>query len=382
MGPVTRRQSMRLLQKADANADAENKDQSERPLPPPPLEHNSIGSTIASADGNRGRVTKPAVERRGRVIASRYMSSSGGSRRSSSNIKVAEVANGGYRKEREDSRPLLARPSNASQRMGSGGSSTMEGGLRKELALLAAKRRVSAMVSVSDTPRKTVVRRDEDDSRSSNNTVLLAAATPADSASRRLYSTYLQWQLIEARSQMVFDAAKDAAADELGRLAGEAQAARRDLADTQRKHKLMTELDALTRWLAANRRDLTEIGAQVSRVRQHYTVFGGNLAQTTRAMPIRNVHYGDGESFVREMHAFVRSVGNNASDNSDGNGNSNNNGPDARVAMDAAAKLSRLYRAQRQETELVSECARMRESLAHTAALAIGRSIDEWQRQQ
>ncbi|KAJ2517059.1 hypothetical protein GGI11_003267, partial [Coemansia sp. RSA 2049] len=59
---------MRLLQKADANADAdtENKDQSERSLPPPPLEHNSIGSTIASADGNRGRVAKPAVERRGR----------------------------------------------------------------------------------------------------------------------------------------------------------------------------------------------------------------------------------------------------------------------------------------------------------------------------
>ncbi|KAJ2661323.1 hypothetical protein IWW48_002476 [Coemansia sp. RSA 1200] len=379
MGPVTRRQSLRLLQKADANADAdadtENKDQSEQLPPSLPLEHNSIGSTIASADGNRGRVAKPAVERRGKVVASRYMSSSGSSRRGSSSTRVAETGNGGYRKEREDSRPSLARLSNASQRVGSGSSATMGGGLRKELALLAAKRRVSAMVSVSDTPRKTVVRREEDENRSSNNTVLLAAAAPADSASRRLYSTYLQWQLIEARSQMVFDAAKDAAADELGRLAGEAQAARRDLADTQRKHKLMTELDALARWLAANRRDLAEIGAQISRVRQHYTVFGGNLAHTTRAMPIRNVHYGDGESFVREMLAFVRSVGNN--DNSN-----NTNGPDARVAMDAAAKLSRLYRAQRQETELVSECARMRESLAHTTALAIGRSIDEWQQQQ
>ncbi|KAJ2862356.1 hypothetical protein GGI22_002217 [Coemansia erecta] len=344
MAPVTRRQSMRLAERTDT----ENQERSERPA-----KRDSI-SSVAMVDGNRGRVAKTTVERRGRVVASRYMSSA--------RSKHAAVVEAVVDRQRKDSlvRPLLlpgAQPRATTATTTTNTTTSTASALRKES--LAASRRASTMV-VTSTPRSLIQSQREEDKQ--------RTVVPS-SGSSSVYSAYLQWQLTEARAQMVFEEAKEAAAEELERLAIEAQVARQELANAQRKYKLMTELDALTRWLAVNRRELAHMGAQVSRVRQPYAALSGGLAHTARAMPICNVHYGDGEALVREMHAFVDSVE---------EGFGPDQGP-GRDAMAVAEKLNRLYKAQRQESELASECARIRESLAHTTALAIGRSIDEQQ---
>ncbi|KAJ1664777.1 hypothetical protein IW140_005165 [Coemansia sp. RSA 1813] len=327
MAPVTRRQSMRLLERTET--DTENQERSERLV-----KRGSINS-VAIMDGNRGRVAKPAVERRGKIVASRYMSSA----KSKSGAVVEAVA--GHRKD------SLVRLPSVQPRVANVGT------IRKES--LAVNRRASTMVAASNP--QTVIRSQKEEEQTT---------ASGGSSSSDVYSTYIQWQLIEARAQMAFDAAKDAATEELEHLTNEVQVAKQELANAQRKHKLMTELDALLRWLAANRQHLTAMEAQVARVRQPYTTLGGSLAHTTRAMPIRNVHYGDGESLVREMQAFVDSVETSFARDQE----------PVRDAMAVAAKLNRFYKAQSQEAELASECSRIRESLAHTAALAIGRSVD------
>ncbi|KAJ2559789.1 hypothetical protein EV175_000174 [Coemansia sp. RSA 1933] len=314
MAPVTRRQSMRV-EKKGVEADGENQEQR---------------SSVAI-----GRVAKAAVERRGKVVASRYMSSA------RNKNTVEESAS---RQSRKDS---LAHLPSIQPRV-----SSLAATSRKES--LAANRRASTMVAA--TPRRQEKEKGEEE------TVVSERSNSSD-----VYSTYIQWQLIEARAQMEFEAAKEAAMLELSQLAIEAQNAKKEQHKAQRKHKLMAELDGLTRWLASNRQELVDMGQQVSRVSGPYTTLSGGLAHTACAMPIRNVHYGDGETLEREMRGFVGSV-----EQSFGKEDSS-----VRDAMDVAEKLNRLYRAQRQESELASECSRIRASLAHTTALAIGRSIDE-----
>ncbi|KAJ2771044.1 hypothetical protein IWQ56_001934, partial [Coemansia nantahalensis] len=92
--------------------------------------------------------------------------------------------------------------------------------------------------------------------------------------------------MVEAQAQQAYDAAKEAAADELAKLERDAEAARRELADEQRKLKLTSELAGLSRWMAANRQFLTDMGAQIDGVRDAYTAFSERLARTTHAMPI------------------------------------------------------------------------------------------------
>ncbi|KAJ2560349.1 hypothetical protein GGH95_004852, partial [Coemansia sp. RSA 1836] len=68
MSPVTRRQSMRLAERADREAESETP----APVPAPSQKQpaNKRDSIVSTVSG--GRVTKP--EPKGRVIASRYMS--------------------------------------------------------------------------------------------------------------------------------------------------------------------------------------------------------------------------------------------------------------------------------------------------------------------
>ncbi|KAJ2318053.1 hypothetical protein GGI00_006665 [Coemansia sp. RSA 2681] len=189
-------------------------------------------------------------------------------------------------------------------------------------------------------------------------------AAPPDT-NTGLHATFLQWQLIEARSRVEFEESKAAVTEELNRLAQEAEQAKRALMDEQRKLKLMREYAALSTWLAANKETLADMGAQISKVSEPYTKFSEQLAQTTRAMPISGVYFKDGESLVSDMQGFVDAVEQNFS-------------KDAMQVQDLfkmASRLNQYYKALAQEQELISECDRLRQSLEHTAVLAISSKL-------
>ncbi|KAJ2018966.1 hypothetical protein GGI06_002623 [Coemansia sp. S85] len=169
----------------------------------------------------------------------------------------------------------------------------------------------------------------------------------------------------EARSQIQFDENKAAAAEELERLSREAENAKRLLVDEQRKLKLMREYSALSTWLAANKQTLVAMGAQVSRVREPYTRFSEQLKQTTRAMPISGVYFRDGESLVSDMQGFVDAVDRNFPKSSE----------NVQGVFKMATRVNQYYKGLAQEQDLVAECERLRQSLEHTAVLAISSKL-------
>ncbi|KAJ2607363.1 hypothetical protein GGF44_006484 [Coemansia sp. RSA 1694] len=189
-------------------------------------------------------------------------------------------------------------------------------------------------------------------------------AAPPDT-NTGLHATFLQWQLIEARSRVEFEESKAAVTEELNRLAQEAEQAKRALMDEQRKLKLMREYAALSTWLAANKETLADMGAQISKVSEPYTKFSEQLAQTTRAMPISGVYFKDGESLVSDMQGFVDAVEQNFSKDT----------MQVQDLFKMASRLNQYYKALAQEQELISECDRLRQSLEHTAVLAISSKL-------
>ncbi|KAJ2777251.1 hypothetical protein H4R18_005248 [Coemansia javaensis] len=178
-----------------------------------------------------------------------------------------------------------------------------------------------------------------------------------------VYSEYLQWLLVEARAQTAYDEAKAAAGHELGRLADEAAAAKRGAAEAQRKLKLMRELAGLAQWMAANRASLAAMAAQIGGVRAAYAAFSDGVAHAARAMPVAGVHFAGPQALQRDLEAFAAAVG-RAFPAAD---------PAVQRTYAAAARLRRLYEAQRLERDLLCECRRLRESLAHASALALSR---------
>ncbi|KAJ2039728.1 hypothetical protein H4S03_001501 [Coemansia sp. S3946] len=170
-----------------------------------------------------------------------------------------------------------------------------------------------------------------------------------------------------ARAQIQFDDNKAAAAEELDRLSREAEHAKRLLVDERRKLKLMQEYSALSTWLAANKQTLVDMGAQVSRVREPYTKFSEQLKQTTRAMPISGVHFRDGESLVNDMQGFVDAVEHNFSTKSE----------EVRDVFRMASRMKQYYKGLAQEQDLVTECDRLKQSLEHTAVLAISSKLGD-----
>ncbi|KAI9500598.1 hypothetical protein BX070DRAFT_254831 [Coemansia spiralis] len=344
MAPVTRRQSMRLAEKA-VEADAENQNRIERATKQDSISSVSSISTVA---GGTGRVTKSA-EQKGRVIASRYMSSLNskkpemrGNRTPTSTAAIAARAT--TQRARIETSTLARRTSTRSV-VNIGMQQPKRPESRQQAA--ASARRYMAMVA-------------ETEPQGSQERANIQQASSTD-----LYSTYVQWLMIEARSQMAFNEAKEAAAVDLEHLAYEAECAKQALADEQRKFKLMRELDALSRWMTSNRGFLVDMKTQIARVRSSYSKFSESLDCTTRAMPISNVHFSDAESLVRDLQGFVDSVASSFSKDSKA----------IQQIMQLTSKLNQYYKVLRQEQELLSECSRLKESLSHTAALAVSGSI-------
>ncbi|KAJ1761202.1 hypothetical protein LPJ58_001314 [Coemansia sp. RSA 1591] len=177
----------------------------------------------------------------------------------------------------------------------------------------------------------------------------------------------MQWLLTEARSQMAYDDAKSDALDKLTRLTTDAEHARRLWAEEERKLRLMREFAALSKWMAENRSHLDAMKTQIEGVREPYVRFGQSLAHTTRAMPISDVHFDDAHGLVHDMQGFVDTIATCF--------------PPESMAVqgmyDGASKLSKFYRAQRQEQELLAECQRLKESLEHSTALAISQGASD-----
>ncbi|KAJ2792547.1 hypothetical protein GGI18_000314 [Coemansia linderi] len=322
MSPVTRRQSMRLAEQADKEAEKE-----QTPSKP--------GSATGPVSG--GRVAKP--EPKARVVASRYMSAA--------NPRKPEVARKVATRPTPTPTPGPAtKPTGARARAGSVSSAVGVGtiGTSRGVAKPAvAPRPVSRMASTS--------------SRRAATPIAAAAATPSAASSRPTQS--------EARSQIQFDENKAAATEELERLSQEAENAKRLLVDEQRKLKLMREYSALSTWLAANKQTLVDMGAQVSRVREPYTRFSEQLKQTTRAMPISGVYFRDGESLVSDMQGFVDAVDRNFPKSSE----------NVQDVFKMASRVNQYYKGLAQEQDLVAECERLRQSLEHTAVLAISSKL-------
>ncbi|KAJ1819473.1 hypothetical protein LPJ60_003749 [Coemansia sp. RSA 2675] len=374
MSPVTRRQSMRLAEQADKEAEKE-----QTPSKP--------GSATGPVSG--GRVAKP--EPKARVVASRYMSAA--------NPRKPEVARKVATRPTPTPTPGPAtKPTGARARAGSVSSAVGVGtiGTSRGVAKPAvAPRPVSRMASTSsrraatpiaaatatpsaassrptqsevkgtETPDRVDRRVSRRETRRGTSAKVGLSQDAHDPATSSLYATYLQWQLIEARSQIQFDENKAAATEELERLSQEAENAKRLLVDEQRKLKLMREYSALSTWLAANKQTLVDMGAQVSRVREPYTRFSEQLKQTTRAMPISGVYFRDGESLVSDMQGFVDAVDRNFPKSSE----------NVQDVFKMASRVNQYYKGLAQEQDLVAECERLRQSLEHTAVLAISSKL-------
>ncbi|KAJ2016434.1 hypothetical protein IWW57_005523 [Coemansia sp. S610] len=373
MSPVTRRQSMRLAEQADKEAEKEQT--SSKP-----------GSATGTVSGER--VAKP--EPKARVVASRYMSAA--------NPRKPEVARKVATRPTPTPTPGPAtKPTGARARAGSVSSAVGTIGTSRGVAKPAvAPRPVSRMASTSsrraatpiaaataatpsaassrptqsevkgtETPDRVDRRVSRRETRRGTSAKVGLSQDAHDPAASSLYATYLQWQLIEARSQIQFDENKAAAAEELERLSREAENAKRLLVDEQRKLKLMREYSALSTWLAANKQTLVDMGAQVSRVREPYTRFSEQLKQTTRAMPISGVYFRDGESLVSDMQGFVDAVDRNFPKSSE----------NVQDVFKMASRVNQYYKGLAQEQDLVAECERLRQSLEHTAVLAISSKL-------
>ncbi|KAJ2862848.1 hypothetical protein GGH94_004003 [Coemansia aciculifera] len=384
MSPVTRRKSMRLAELADKEAE------SERPTPkqqqPPqqqPIQRDSVIGTVSG-----GRVTKP--EPKARVVASRYMSaanprkpvpsSKAGTRPTSTpaNTSMGARARAGSVTSAASMGTIGANRGKANTTAAPRPVSRMASTSARRMAPIATAATPSAVssrprvpeVKSTETPvlmDRRASRRETRRETSARTGSLLDPheSTASAGANAGLYATYLQWQLIEARAQIQFDENKAAAAEELDRLSREAEHAKRLLVEEQRKLKLMQEYSALSSWLAANKQTLVDMGALVSSVREPYTKFSEQLKQTTRAMPISGVYFRDGESLVNDMQGFVDAVEHNFSGKSE----------QVQDVFRMASRMKQYYKGLAQEQDLVTECDRLKQSLEHTAVLAISSKL-------
>ncbi|KAJ2723384.1 hypothetical protein GGI07_002659 [Coemansia sp. Benny D115] len=327
MGVSSRRQSARLAEKAVV--ETQERDAS------------GVSSGVQS-----GRVGKTVRASAGRTVASRYMGGGTGGRRAEAGGQT--VGHAGPRVRAAIAALHAAPPTVAAAAKPA-----------------PAKPAPAKPVSVPAPPTATVVRRE---TRPLRGPAPQPAAAPAAAVHGAqpvsavdlddgAYGEYLQWLLLEARGQMCFDEAKAAAALELERLAQEMTEERRMLAEERRKLKLMRELAALSRWMTGNRAHLESMRRQVDGVGAEYLRLGRQLAETTRAMPLKDVQYGDG--LVADMDVFAATVAERFAGDSA-----------VAEAMQMAACLGTYYRGAREEARLLSECQRLKESLEHTAALA------------
>ncbi|KAJ2081885.1 hypothetical protein H4R24_001981 [Coemansia sp. RSA 988] len=386
MGPVTRRQSRRLTGNLAAGENTNNNVEAVAQRD----RIGTVGNRVASGGRGGGRVAKP--ERKGRVIASRYKAG----------VKVRPTA------ERSTAAPKP--PVSAGNRINATPASRQATPMRMVKGLditNTARGRIPSATQLQNTPANTAQTRaiatKEHERQSQTATTPKPAAPAANGTSRgaealvarrasrrtttapgsraaaaaaavavtsgvasETHSTYLQWLMIEARSQIEYDEAKFSAHAELERLASEAEAAKRALSSEQRRLKLMREHAALSRWMRDNRKYLVDMKDQVNSVRSAYTKFGKSLAQTTNAMPISDVYFSNTQALQRDLEVFADAVNQNFPADSE----------EVQNLFLAASKLGKYYKGQQQEQELLSECQRLRQSLEHATALAISRDVE------
>ncbi|KAJ1964364.1 hypothetical protein GGI12_001477 [Dipsacomyces acuminosporus] len=409
---------MRLIEKAAAVASASSGQGagSSKQISEKPSKRDSI-SSVASTAASSSRVKKP--ERKARYVASRYMSSTtsqktptprkpdskatvaaptptttatastrtastrtastrtASTRTVAAAVAVANSANvrPGLRNSRPKPETQAARPMANQTSLRTRTASTRRVQSTDTTAKARAETKpaetpvsAAAALATSETPDKRTVAA----SSSSTNPAPLATSSEVStqvhsrhkhSSNTDIYSTYIQWCLIEARSQMAFDEAKAAAVEELDRLACEAELAKQALMDEQRKLKLMREISALCGWLAENKQFLVDMCTQVSKVKASYTRFSDSLAQTTRAMPISGVYFDDCESLVRDLDEFVGAVSQCFPKSS----------PSVQSMFALAARLNQYYRSLQQEQMLLSECTRLKESLRLSTVMAVSK---------
>ncbi|KAJ1852377.1 hypothetical protein GGH12_003545 [Coemansia sp. RSA 1822] len=369
MAPLTRRQSRRLSGKVTVD---------ERPAVRDSL--SSVAGTTAG--GGSGRVAKP--ERKSRVIASRYMSAAVKTKKADTPVRASNAA------QPSTTRTTAAQP-NTTRTVAAAvprpASRQTNSSVRTRTAAPSSTVNRQRPVSRAVPKPKSVVQKPVLKTNDISSMIIDSDSTVATRTARREsrratgapkrddkakslpseYPAYVQWLLIEARSQMAYDDAKSDAFDKLTQLTTDAERARRLWVEEERKLRLMREFAALSKWLADNRSHLNAMKTQIEGVREPYARFGQSLAHTTRAMPISDVHFDDAHELVHDMQVFVDTVATCF--------------PPESMAVqgmyDGASKLSRFYRAQRQELELLAECQRLKESLEHTTALAISQGASD-----
>ncbi|KAJ1827551.1 hypothetical protein LPJ56_001609 [Coemansia sp. RSA 2599] len=383
MSQASRRQSLRLQEKAAVREKSSLEE---------PAASRQIGSSRARTEASSGVASGRVAKQRqpaGRVVASRYMSSSNASNTSNGNRKSEAVAKTGstaWPSVRAISAAFDATPANARPLLRQSSAANS-----RTLALPRSDSAGSAAAS-RDAPTRPAARQPKAQAQTQASTRAARLATPAEEqtatdggvhrhgakacvapaavgrqASAEISSEYLQWLMIEARSKMAFDEAKAAAAEELGRLSVQAEEEKHRLVHEQRKLKLVRELVALDKWLAKNRAFLEDMREMVGTVSEPYTRFAKSLELTTRAMPISDVVFSDTDALVGDMQRYADAIQSHFPRESD----------HVKAAFAAADRLSRLGRLRREEQELLSECSRLREALEHGAALASSRQASE-----
>ncbi|KAJ2844535.1 hypothetical protein IWW36_005150 [Coemansia brasiliensis] len=359
MAPLTRRQSRRLTESLAADQAGSADPGSKR-------------DSLRSVAGNSGRVAKP--ERKGRVVASRYMSAAKPQRAETpapgSTSKTAKApaaprttatstARNRPAPSTTTARPTVSRPAVTKPISSQQQRATPRPAARSQPATSKASLQSNG---AANTPAAAAARLDR---RVSRRTTVGPAKTAQDGAHNAQYAEYLQWLMIEARSQIAYDEAKDAATEEIDQLAAEAETAKQALLEEQRKLKLMRELFALQKWMDSNQPYLESMLKQIDSVRSVYSKFSSQLAQTTRAMPISHVHCADPQLLVQDISRFADTVAQRFPKDQ----------PSTQHAYLMASKLRSFYRAQQEEQELLCECRRLKESLEHATALAVSQGL-------
>ncbi|KAJ1958666.1 hypothetical protein EC988_000167 [Linderina pennispora] len=169
--------------------------------------------------------------------------------------------------------------------------------------------------------------------------------------------------IFSARSQRQFDEAKQLADNELQRLLEEAEAEKQALLEEQRRYKLMRELTALAKWLKDNKPFMADMKGCIDKVREPYMQLAARLRDTTRAMPVTGVHFESSAALVKDLEQYMEAVKMCFS------------GDDARDMFKVAELLCTYYGGSEEETELMSECIRLKESLAVSANMAVSGNL-------
>ncbi|KAJ2667703.1 hypothetical protein IWW42_005746 [Coemansia sp. RSA 1085] len=353
MAPLTRRQSRRLTENlaADSTGLAES---------------GSKRDSLRSVAGNGSRVAKP--ERKGRVVASRYMSAARPRRAETPTTgpapKAVKASAAPRTTAANSTRGRPAPPTTTAQSTVSRSAATSSSS-QQQRATPRPTARLQSAASKPSLQSNTPVAAARLDRRVSRRTTVNPAKPTHDEAYHAQYAEYLQWLMIEARSQIAYEESKEAATEEIDQLAAEAEAAKWELLEEQRKLKLMCELFALHKWMDSNQPYLESMLKQIDSIRTVYSAFSSQLAQTTRAMPISHVHCADPQALVQDISRFADTVAQRFPTDQ----------PSIQHAYSMASKLRSFYRAQQEEQELLCECQRLKGSLEHATALAVSKGL-------